>query len=430
MSLSTRRSRLSAVALALTLAGAPRPAPDARAEPVVDRVEAVVKRGRELLVEVQTTVATRGRVHLAGTVNGAPVDLSRRVRPGRTRKVRFKLRPGRYGQRRPESDIVFDLRCTTEEKDGSSAGSDVTATIPVPAILLPGLGNELAEQNLGTDTLAGFALLLQAARGGVYTTTGKHPDLVVHGYDSLGESLPGLAHGLDRAARKLLRHSIHRRVDLVGYSYGGLVARAWSDGRGAGRVRTMVFLGTPNEGTPLAYLASLLTSGQFDGLLGGITGADQVLALAGLLIDADSQQTLRVMYPAYPWVNGLFGGATNPVADEAPLVGMNSRAPDSRVAYHAIAYSSPPAGGAGLPVGTLETVDALTLAGVFAGGQIDPAALFDGEGDLVVPTRSVLFADLPAWSAVVTAHDLGAGTHFTYTADPAVLALVAAALGD
>ena len=49
----------------------------------------------------------------------------------------------------------------------------------------------------------------------------------------------------------------------------------------------------------------------------------------------------------------------------------------------------------------------------------------EGSGDLVVPLRSVLMTDVPAGSAQIEPHDMGAGTHFTLLSDPAVVALVA-----
>jgi triacylglycerol lipase len=52
------------------------------------------------------------------------------------------------------------------------------------------------------------------------------------------------------------------RVDLVGHSQGGLVARSYvKDHGGAGEVDSLITLGTPNRGTYVANLASFLGLG-------------------------------------------------------------------------------------------------------------------------------------------------------------------------
>ncbi|MYT33240.1 MULTISPECIES: alpha/beta fold hydrolase [unclassified Streptomyces] len=69
---------------------------------------------------------------------------------------------------------------------------------------------------------------------------------------------------LRRAAELLGRHveefcarTGHRRVDIVGHSLGGLIARYYVQRRGGdARVRTLVTLGTPHSGTRVAPLMS------------------------------------------------------------------------------------------------------------------------------------------------------------------------------
>jgi pimeloyl-ACP methyl ester carboxylesterase len=54
--------------------------------------------------------------------------------------------------------------------------------------------------------------------------------------------------------RDLLAHSYAARVDLVGHSMGGLVARAYLAEPGAARrVRTLVLLGAPNQGSAATF---------------------------------------------------------------------------------------------------------------------------------------------------------------------------------
>ncbi|MFK0292990.1 esterase/lipase family protein [Streptomyces sp. NPDC090442] len=69
---------------------------------------------------------------------------------------------------------------------------------------------------------------------------------------------------LRRAAELLGRHveefcarTGHRRVDIVGHSLGGLIARYYVQRRGGdARVRTLITLGTPHAGTRVAPLMS------------------------------------------------------------------------------------------------------------------------------------------------------------------------------
>jgi len=57
------------------------------------------------------------------------------------------------------------------------------------------------------------------------------------------------------AVDSLLARTGATRVDIVAHSMGGLATREYLDGPGRGRVRRVVLLATPNEGTYTAYLA-------------------------------------------------------------------------------------------------------------------------------------------------------------------------------
>jgi triacylglycerol lipase len=114
--------------------------------------------------------------------------------------------------------------------------------------------------------------------------TGEVPVLLVPGYEGRPSSLARLAARLraggrrvvvvalpDRgtgdlaAAARVLERAVDRTgaqgVDLVGYSAGGIVVRAFlADRGGAARARRVVLLGTPNHGTDLAGAAAALDS--------------------------------------------------------------------------------------------------------------------------------------------------------------------------
>lgn len=114
---------------------------------------------------------------------------------------------------------------------------------------------------------------------------GETPVLVVPGYNGSPESVGTLAARLRAAGRRVvvvdlpdrgtgdlrasataLAAAVDRsgaaRVDLVGYSAGGVVIRLWlADPGRALRARRVVLLGTPNHGTELAGAAAALDPG-------------------------------------------------------------------------------------------------------------------------------------------------------------------------
>jgi triacylglycerol lipase len=111
------------------------------------------------------------------------------------------------------------------------------------------------------------------------------PVLVVPGYNGTPESVGALAARLRSAGRRVvvvdlpdrgtgdlrasasaLAAAVDRtgaaRVDLVGYSAGGVVVRLWlADPARALQARRVVLLGTPNHGTELAGAAAALDPG-------------------------------------------------------------------------------------------------------------------------------------------------------------------------
>src|SRR5512133_1124430 len=124
--------------------------------------------------------------------------------------------------------------------------------------------------------LAALAAALARPAGPAPLAPGETPVLVVPGYDGGRESVGTLAARLRAAGRRVvvvdlpdratgdlrgsataLAAAVDRtgaaRVDLVGYSAGGVVVRLWlADPARALRARRVVLLGTPNHGTELA----------------------------------------------------------------------------------------------------------------------------------------------------------------------------------
>ncbi|TNM64558.1 lipase [Streptomyces sp. NP160] len=130
--------------------------------------------------------------------------------------------------------------------DGGRAGESGSAgpadqAVQGTVLLVPGYGGSTS----GLQVLAGA---LQAA--------GREVVVVQAAGDGTGD-LADQAAALQAAARSAVDAGAPS-VDVVGYSAGGVVARLWLDGDGAGEpVRRVVTLGTPHQGTDLARFAAV-----------------------------------------------------------------------------------------------------------------------------------------------------------------------------
>jgi triacylglycerol lipase len=131
---------------------------------------------------------------------------------------------------------------------------------------------------------------------------GEVPVLLVHGYDGTPASMDALAARLRAAGRRVVAVSLPdqgtgdlrvsaralagavdrtgaARVDLVGFSAGGIVARLWlAEEAGALRARRVVLLGAPNHGTELAGAAAGLDPGLCDGACAQLAPGSALLA--------------------------------------------------------------------------------------------------------------------------------------------------------
>ncbi|RKT78254.1 PGAP1-like protein [Terracoccus luteus] len=114
--------------------------------------------------------------------------------------------------------------------------------VPGPVLLLPGYGGS-------RQSVEPLARSLRAE--------GKDVTVVALPDDAL-DDLEQQAVALGRAVDAVRSRTAAATVDLVGYSAGGVVARLWTVGEGAGRVRRLVTLGTPHHGTDLAALGALV----------------------------------------------------------------------------------------------------------------------------------------------------------------------------
>jgi triacylglycerol lipase len=111
---------------------------------------------------------------------------------------------------------------------------------PGPVLLVPGYGGS-------TSALNQLAAALRA--------TGRDARVIPVPGSGTGD-LRVQARSLAAAAETALKDTGKQSVDVVGYSAGGVVARLWiRDYGGAGRVRRVVTLGSPQHGTDVAALA-------------------------------------------------------------------------------------------------------------------------------------------------------------------------------
>ncbi|MCV2491367.1 lipase [Geodermatophilus sp. YIM 151500] len=110
---------------------------------------------------------------------------------------------------------------------------------PGPVLVVPGYGGSTGAVQSLADRL---------------TAAGRDATVVRWPGDGTGD-LGAAAAELGRAARAALDRTGAAGVDVVGYSAGGVVARLWVDGDGAGLTRRVVTLGSPHHGTTLADLA-------------------------------------------------------------------------------------------------------------------------------------------------------------------------------
>jgi pimeloyl-ACP methyl ester carboxylesterase len=423
--------RRALAAAAVLAAGAA----SAWADPVLHRVEHVLVKGRRVDVSIDVSVGAPGDVTLSGSVAGIPIrPVVRKLRPGAVKTLRLSVDPKKLRLRKLGRALDFHLTLVARETGGAATAPQTFDHVVLPpCIVLAGLGNEDDPGSLATFL---SALASEPAVAGLYVATGTRPNLVAFEYPSRTQPLAAHAKALGKRAKKALRGTIFGKVDLVGYSYGGLVARSYIAQGGAARVRNCVFVATPNEGTPLAYIAVGLPKST---MLAGLRDNALIQDLLQQFADAASEETLRNMYPTYSWAvwKNPFTLVVEPAPASflqlvfaepttTPLSALNAQAPPVGVAFDAFYYTSTPLAA----LGTVDVVNLTEIQAAVADPQsFDPATLASGEGDGVVPAHSVFMQETPAWRLRIKQHALSnPGTHATILDDAEVLAGIAAVL--
>ena len=103
------------------------------------------------------------------------------------------------------------------------------------------------------DNHAIFTVMERALRRRGFQT------LSAYDYGLLTHNIPRAAVRLAKTIEKLSAATGHQRIHVIGHSLGGLIARYYVQRLGGDRhVHTLVTLGTPHQGTQLAWVAPLL----------------------------------------------------------------------------------------------------------------------------------------------------------------------------
>jgi hypothetical protein len=145
-------------------------------------------------------------------------------------------------------NVQFPVQVTLRQ-GSHTATAHQTVTLLLPTVIVPGYANELN----GHDENA-----LAAFRRYGYRDSGRQPTLFWFEYPSHALSLEQAAHALaDYVHQTVLPNAYAAKVNVVGYSLGGLMAR-WNvqfdvDGWGT-LVNQLLLVGVPNEGSLFAYI--------------------------------------------------------------------------------------------------------------------------------------------------------------------------------
>ncbi|MFY0509593.1 lipase family alpha/beta hydrolase [Streptomyces anulatus] len=172
---------------------------------------------------------------LVGHLIAYPFGLTPERRPPHPRPTR----PANTGAHGPDGGGTVPLPTTTR---GEAAPHGATA-LPLaaddapPVVLLHGF----------IDNRSAFVVLRRAL------TRHGHRHLESLNYSPLTRDIRAAAELLGRHVEEICARTGHSRVDIVGHSLGGLIARYYVQRLGGDRrVRTLVTLGTPHGGTAVA----------------------------------------------------------------------------------------------------------------------------------------------------------------------------------
>lgn len=263
-----RRSLILTTISTLLLANLAVPATGQQAEPLtVAIVDAGMADGHIVRVDVATPdfpaqgkdvpelvldawpggVHVHGSLMLIGMPPHVPIPMDADLSEGA-----FKVGGVKVGEFPPISRFTENVRFpvqVTLRQGGRVATAHETVTVLLPTVIVPGYANELG----GPD-----AAVLAAFEQHGYRDGGRAPTLFWFGYSSHELTLEQGARALaDYVRLTVLPETYAAKINVVGYSLGGLLAR-WDvqfnvDGWGT-LVNRLLLVGVPNEGSLMAYV--------------------------------------------------------------------------------------------------------------------------------------------------------------------------------
>ena len=90
----------------------------------------------------------------------------------------------------------------------------------------------------------------------------KWVNVYTHNYNTLSGGIFQMMENLDTKIDQMIERTGSSQVDVIAHSLGGIVARTYMTvGKGRGKVRHLVTLGTPHQGTNMSFIARGLNIG-------------------------------------------------------------------------------------------------------------------------------------------------------------------------
>lgn len=261
---------------------------------------------------------------------------------------------GNFVPVRPFTENLRFLVEVTVRRGSLAVTARRTATILLPTVIVPGYLNEGDGPS---------QRVLTVFRHSGYSDTGDGQNVSWFSYPSRRLTLPESAAALGEYVRRVVLPASHAaRVNVVGYSLGGLMARwnvAYDVDGWSSLVDRLVLVGVPNEGTIMAYLAY---------------HAPSVLPFSS----AARTPAARVFMPTFPFwrVAPAQPWSVPQDAENSLLDGLNGRAIPRDIRIY-LFYGSHDPGDAGGP----QTSEGIT-------GVLPGAALAYGDGDGMVLAAS------------------------------------------
>jgi len=253
----------------------------------------------------------------------------------------------------PGDNLRLPVAVTVHE--GSRAvTSRAVAELLLPTVIVPGYHNERLD--------APEAILAEIEKAG-YVGAGPAQTVYWASYRSGSLALQAEAAEVADYVRRVVRPAVYAsRINVVGYSVGGLAAR-WNIAENVDGwthfVNRLVLVGTPNEGMTIAYIADR--------------------SLAGFPLTGWAHGPLvRDLYPTFPYwrANGGEPWTTPPGGSGTTLAQLRSRDMPESVRVYVLYGNNPRVDGSGF-----DTVEGIT-------GALPTSALSFGPGDGLVLAAS------------------------------------------